>query len=795
MSKKTSKQKTGKKDLNSEHLEKALQGPQISSHRLLNNFPGLVYQCREDTHRTMEFLGDGSIDLLGYKPSDLIQNNKVSYATLIHPDDRDYVLSEIQNANRDKRTYRIEYRITAASGKQKWVCEQGQGMYSPKGDLIALEGFVTDISDYRAFQDKTERLNLVLRTIRNVNRLLVKEKDPIKLLRGICDNLVENRGYFNTWIALFDVSGVLTHIAESGLGEQLSPLIERIQKGELPGCMRNIFKKSASQIIEDPASTCSDCPLSQNYAGRGGITTRLRYGGRTYGVLSASIPKHFVTDSKEKELFEEVAGDIAYALHEIELNKQYKKAQEEIRLTSTYPEENPYPVFRVKHDGTIAYANEGSRRVLEKWKRHSGERVPGDWLKIVHRVLESGVSEEMEVLIGDKNFFFSIVPVDGDQYVNIYGLDITKLRRTETALEKSERRFQDLVENCLVGIGIIQNGKVVFRNPEQERLLGPVVKGAGGSAFDHVYKDDAEKVEKALRKIMTGKQRFVDMDFRICSPETKESQDKFTWVHCRACLIEHHGREALLLNMTDVSQTKELENLLRIQDKMASLGRVAAGIAHEIRNPLSGINIYLDTLVTIYDKQDSQEKVLSILERAKSASDKIESVIRRVMDFAKPGTLNLVQENVNKPIEEAIKLASVTLRKRGVLLQKNLSLNLPRCRIDLQMIEGVILNLITNATEAMKNIERSKKIRISSYVKNNNIYVAVSDAGPGINAELQDKIFDPFYTTKNGSTGIGLSLSQRIIADHGGSMSVSNSRLGGARFTIEMPIEHGKKEK
>jgi C4-dicarboxylate-specific signal transduction histidine kinase len=113
----------------------------------------------------------------------------------------------------------------------------------------------------------------------------------------------------------------------------------------------------------------------------------------------------------------------------------------------------------------------------------------------------------------------------------------------------------------------------------------------------------------------------------------------------------------------------------------------------------------------------------------------------------------------------------------------------------MQMIEGVVLNLITNATDAMKNIEEEKKINISSTVINNNIVLKVSDSGPGVHAELQNKIFDPFFTTKNGSTGIGLSLCQRIIADHGGSMQTSKSQLGGARFTIEIPITQGKKEK
>ena len=120
---------------------------------------------------------------------------------------------------------------------------------------------------------------------------------------------------------------------------------------------------------------------------------------------------------------------------------------------------------------------------------------------------------------------------------------------------------------------------------------------------------------------------------------------------------------------------------------------------------------------------------------------------------------------------------------------KALNDDLPPCHIDPLLIEEVILNLITNAAEAMKNKEGIKKIMITTSMKNDRITVRVSDSGPGVTPDLKDKIFDPFYTTKNGSTGIGLSLSHRIITDHGGSIDVSISKWGGAEFVIEFPVK------
>jgi signal transduction histidine kinase len=261
------------------------------------------------------------------------------------------------------------------------------------------------------------------------------------------------------------------------------------------------------------------------------------------------------------------------------------------------------------------------------------------------------------------------------------------------------------------------------------------------------------------------------------------------WVHCRASAVAFWGKEAVLINMMDVTRVKELENTLRIQDKMSSLGRVAAGIAHEIRNPLSGINIYLNTLEKLVDKGEAPDKAKQIIHQIQSASGKIESVIRRVMDFSKPNEPEFVPTNLNKPIEEAVNLSKVTLRKRKIQLEKILASDMPPVRADPRLLEQVVLNLITNAAEAMKAMEGDKHIEICSAVEGDHVVVKISDSGPGVALHLRDKVFDPFYTTKNGSTGIGLSLCHRIITDHGGSMEISTSTWGGAEFKIMLPIQ------
>jgi len=356
----------------------------------------------------------------------------------------------------------------------------------------------------------------------------------------------------------------------------------------------------------------------------------------------------------------------------------------------------------------------------------------------------------------------------------------------QTVLHEQETSFRDLVENSLIGIVIIQDGQIVYMNSEQERISRLLPEMFNKMDWGYIHPDDADRVDRNFKELVSGNSKRIDIDFRFYPSEDKI---EIKWVYCRISTVEYRGKDALLLNIIDATRSKHMESLLRIKDKMASLGHVTAGIAHEIRNPLSGINIYINALNKIINDKNNSKMIHKIIEQMKSASDKIESVIRRVMDFSKPTEPKLIKINVNKPIREAINLSNVTLRKIGINIIESLNDKLPECYADPILIEQVILNLITNSAEAMKEVKSKKKIEISSSVSVNSFVIRVADSGPGVPVQLKEKIFDPFYSTKDGNTGIGLSLCHRIISDHGGTMDVTTSKWGGAEFIIEIPFK------
>ena len=199
------------------------------------------------------------------------------------------------------------------------------------GKLVSSFGVGRDITERKQVQERVEHLSLVLRAIHNVNQLIVREKDRDRLIKSVCDNLVETRGYYNAWIALLGESGKLVAHAESGLGKDFLPMVEYLKGGQLPTCGQRALKQAETVVTKDHWSDCTDCPLSSSYGGRSAATTRLEHEGKIYGLLAVFVPREMATNVEELGLFHEVARDIAFALHGIELEEKRKKAEEELR--------------------------------------------------------------------------------------------------------------------------------------------------------------------------------------------------------------------------------------------------------------------------------------------------------------------------------------------------------------------------------------------------------------------------------------------------------------------------------
>ncbi len=257
---------------------------------------------------------------------------------------------------------------------------------------------------------------------------------------------------------------------------------------------------------------------------------------------------------------------------------------------------------------------------------------------------------------------------------------------------------------------------------------------------------------------------------------------------CIQCAIEFQecGRKSMNRFGSDIG-AQEIRNFFKTEYKMASLGRIWTGIAHEIRTPLSAINIYLGMLRELFEEY-SGDQIAEIMAELQISSNRIERIIRKVSDFSKPGTPDMALSDVNQCVTESADLARATLQREGIAIETELDLNIPECMMEARPVSQVILNLLTNAADAMQHIECPKKIKISSSRDEDFIIIKVSDSGPGIVSKDRSRIFEPFFTTKPWGMGIGLSICNRIIRDHGGNIDTGESIAGGAELQVSIPI-------
>ncbi|MBU1196144.1 MAG: GHKL domain-containing protein [Proteobacteria bacterium] len=536
---------------------------------------------------------------------------------------------------------------------------------------------------------KIKHLNLVLRAFRDVGRLLVTENDKQKLINGICNILVETRGYYNAWIGLIDKHRNVKRVAQAGFSSQFDEMRTHLKQKTFTRCIEQTFASEDVFSVADPVKECPDCLLSKKYSGRGSMAARLTHEDKNYGFLVLSVPQELSLDDTEKNIVKEIADDIAFGLYRMDLEVKRKKAVKE--------------------------------------------------------------------------------------------------------LEESQLRFETLIKNSLNCIAIFQNDQKIYGNAGLRKIHHQIIDAFEPPNFKNIYIEDLPGIKNIYNDLVSDRIRHIDTDFRYY-PQGKEKEDsQLRWASVRARKIEYLGKESIITNLMDITDSKEVETFLRIQDKMTSLGRVTAGIAHEIRNPLSGIYIYLKSLKKIYKNMGDVNSVLSIIDKVTLAADKIESIIKRVMDFSRPASPHLIKTNINKNIDDVTKLTSVSLRKNGIKFIKELSPDIPDCWNEPLLIEQVVLNLITNAAEAMKDFDGEKIIRLKTCAKKDTVVICVEDSGPGIPLSSHSKIFDPFYTTKTNSSGIGLSICHRIITDHGGSLRFNPDVPKGARFVIELPINKNGK--
>ena len=237
-------------------------------------------------------------------------------------------------------------------------------------------------------------------------------------------------------------------------------------------------------------------------------------------------------------------------------------------------------------------------------------------------------------------------------------------------------------------------------------------------------------------------------------------------------------------------ELKQSQDTLRRADRLSSLGLLTAGLAHEIRNPLVAIRTFTQLLPERYDDADFRERFQGL---ALKEVDRICGLINDLLSFARPSKPNVAPENVNDVVENIARILETQAKEKSVVISRDFGDNLPKVWIDREQMKQVFMNLILNAIQAMKdggsiNISSRSVSRNGTQQSGDFVQVEIQDSGIGIPEENLQHIFDPFFTSKDEGSGLGLAVSHQLVQEHGGFVTVESQVGKGTAFFVHVPV-------
>tara|TARA_B100000614_G_scaffold125533_1_gene112204 strand:+ start:1138 stop:2868 length:1731 start_codon:yes stop_codon:yes gene_type:complete len=234
--------------------------------------------------------------------------------------------------------------------------------------------------------------------------------------------------------------------------------------------------------------------------------------------------------------------------------------------------------------------------------------------------------------------------------------------------------------------------------------------------------------------------------------------------------------------LKDLSEIRELEIQNKRVEKLATVGNLAAGIAHEVRNPLSSIKGYVTYFGSLFEIGSENRKAAELMTEE---VDRVNRVISELLEFARPSDLKLKKINVSELINHSLRLITHEAETSGVKIIKTVADDLPKVDADADRLTQVLLNLYLNALQAM---DEGGKLTVGAKHKERNLVIDIADSGIGIPEELLSQIFDPYFTTKSSGTGLGLAIAHKIVESHNGAIEVRSAQSSGTLISITLPI-------
>ncbi|MCU0342700.1 MAG: PAS domain S-box protein [Ignavibacterium sp.] len=789
---------------------------------LMSNLPGMAYRCKYDHDWTMEFVSQGSLELTGYLAEELLNNNKVSYAELIHPEDKESVFVAVRESIKKKTPYQIIYRIRTKDGGEKWVWEKGNAQTSKRGRVETLEGFISDISSRinaeEALKESEELYRKLIATLPDIIAITNVKGDiiflneiGIKFTGYSSFEEVKHQNFIN-FISKEERERARLNfkkIFKHNIGTQEYRFTNKNGENFLFEIQREILRTSD----DSPYGLIFSC---RDITARKKAETELAQSEEKYRTLIDSIQDgvFLIVDETIQFVNRAFCKMIGYESNEIEGSSFIRYvAPEDIDLVvGNYrarqqgkPAPSSYEWRMLHKDGSKVFVNMSARVINYQGKKATIGTLKDVTLQkeleqtlLSQKNLFKGVADAANILLTEKDFNLAITNTL-KSLGQSSDIDRVYIFENSTDINTGEPVMNQRFEwtNGSVSSEINNSNLQNLHYFPMFESWYPVLKS--GDTISSLVKDLNPELRNLLTDqniksillvpIMVKNNYWGFIGFDYCKSERVWSENEITMLQTTAAnlggVIE---RELAKIELIEAKETAEEMSKVK--------SNFLANMSHELRTPLIAILGYTEILKTEIEHQEWNEMISTIMHSGRRLLETLNLILDLSKVEADKVQINYSKINICEEVKEIVTMLTPIAQKRNLYLRYVLENETLVSKLDKRILHSIITNLVNNAIKYTHSGGVTIKLSLDNSDGMSKAIIKVIDTGIGIAEEDQETIFDEFRQVSEGynrhfeGAGLGLTIAKKFAEKMGGSITLKSEVSKGSIFTVIFPAEN-----
>jgi PAS domain S-box-containing protein len=692
--------------------------------------------------------------------------------------------------------YLPELATVHPDGRRRWVQVTKRPMRSPDGSTALVLGVASDITARKQVEQVQAAVYRIAQAADEAARL----DDLFRAVHEIVREVMPAQNFYIAWYDQREDLVSFPYFVDErdpppGSQRGARGLTEYVLRtGEPLLCTEAVAaelqERGEIELLGSPCQVWVGVPLSA--------------GGERFGVMALQDYRNpSVYGEREMQVLSFVSSQVARAIERTKVEIALRESEE--RYRALY-EDNPSMYFTVDPAGTVLSVN---RFGAEQLGYSPAELVGRSVLEVFHPDDRAAVTQSMQECITTgprlqqwefrkvrkdgsvlwvKEAARAVRRADGSTVVLVVCEDITDQKRAEETRARLQADVQHAALEWRLTFDAIDAPIILVNSGGRVIRLNEAARGLADKHYDEI-------LGTPIRSVSRGEpwRRAADVAEFVCgariatSSQVRDEATDRTWDVAASFMPGTGGGEGRVIVVArDITRLVELQESLRRSETMSAMGSLVAGVAHEVRNPLFSMSATLDAFEARYGVRKEYQKHLGVL---RGQLERLTRLMQELLDYGKLPSLELAEEAVDEVIEQAVKSCSAHARVAKVKIQRRVAKGLPALPMDRLRMVQVFSNLLENA---IQHVPPGGSVTVETALRavrgQKWVVCSVSDTGPGFAGEDLERVFEPFFTRRRGGTGLGLSVVQRIVEQHGGRVVAANRPEGGAVIRVSLPV-------